>query len=51
MKAQAEYSEVRTVYLEKKAAFVAAIERENAVDDELEAMTAEYEPPAKPEAV
>lgn len=45
-----EYELARVPYLEKKAALVAAIDRVDVIDGELEELTQAYEPPEKPEA-
>jgi len=46
--AEAEYQATRAPYLEKKAAYVAAIGLVDEIDNALEVMQTEYEPPALP---
>lgn len=47
--ANADYEATKTPYLAAKQALVDAIDRVDALDNELEALTAAYEPQSKPE--
>lgn len=46
---ETEYTTAAGVYHEKKAAYVEAISAVDVLDNELEALTAAYEPPAHPD--